>query len=231
LPERLNLDRLISLCYVRRVPKVTILTRVSTESQADSGLGREAQLAQARAFAARSGWQVSRELAETCSGGKDLADRPVLLDALAGLGKGDVLLVSAWCRLSRSVLTTELVLDRCRSTGVHIVSADGLDPSASPEAELMRRIISAVSAWERARIALRTRAALAAKVARGERLGHSLPLGRGKEGAAVVRAYQLAESGRTPAQVAADLVAEGHTGRRGSPITHSTVRRWLARRT
>jgi DNA invertase Pin-like site-specific DNA recombinase len=212
------------------MPRCTILTRVSTESQADSGLGREAQLAACRAFAARHALQVARELAETCSGGKDLADRPVLLDALAGLGKGDVLLVSAWCRLSRSVLTTELVLDRCRVTGVLIKSADGLDPSASPEAELMRRIISAVSAWERARIALRTRAALNAKVARGERLGHPLPLGRGRESSAVAHAYQLADSGLGPVEIAAELVAQGATGRRGSPITHSTVRRWLARR-
>lgn len=212
------------------MPRCTILTRVSTEAQADSGLGREAQLAACRAFAARSGWPVARELAETCSGGKDLADRPMLLDALAGLGKGDVLLVSGWCRLSRSVLTTELVLDRCRSAGVRVASADGLDPSASPEAELMRRIISAVSAWERARIALRTRAALNAKRARGERLGHPLPLGLGKEGAAVERAYQLADTGLGPVEIAAELVAQGAKGRRGSPITHSTVRRWLARR-
>ncbi|HEU4583645.1 MAG TPA: recombinase family protein [Polyangiaceae bacterium] len=213
-----------------RTPSATILTRVSTDQQAGSGLGREAQLASARAYAAAQGWTVARELAETCSGGRDLADRPVLLDALAGLGKGDVLLVSSWCRLSRSVLTTELVLDRCRATGVRVVSADGQANESSPEAELMRRIIGAVSAWERARIALRTRAALAAKRARGERLGHSVPLGAGSERAAVARAYSLADAGEQPESIARYLLAEGYTGRRGAPITYTTVRRWLARR-
>lgn len=210
-----------------------ILTRCSTEKQSDSGLGLEAQLAACRAFAARAGLDVALELEEPAvSGGSDLADRPVLLDALvavAELGEGAALVVSTWDRLSRSPLTTELVLVQLRKSGGRVLSADGAGNEDSPEAELMRRIVGAFSAYERAKIALRTRVALRSKAARGERLGPGLFGTRPGEAELLAQARALAAEGRSAQDVATELTRRGLKGRSGAAITATAVRRWLAK--
>lgn len=70
--------------------------RVSTEAQADSGLGLEAQEAAVETSAARLGRELVRVFVDAGTSGKlAIEDRPVLLDAAAVIKRGDVRLVEA----------------------------------------------------------------------------------------------------------------------------------------
>lgn len=214
--------------------KAVALLRVSTDQQAESGLGLEAQRASIEAFARAAGVHITHWIVEAgVSGTLDLADRPNLLEALALIQaeRLDHLLVSCHDRLARSVLTCELVYAELARAGATLLSADGTGNDTSPEAELMRRIVQAMASYERARIALRTKVALRAKKARGEPVGGSRPFGQHAGEAALLAACYLgADSGAGPHRIAAELTRAGFKGRRGAPITHVSVRRWLARR-
>lgn len=188
-------------------------------------------MAECRAFCRREGLEVAAELTEAgYSGGLDLAERPVLCDALvqvAELGEGAALVFWDWSRLARSVLATELALLQLKRTGGRALAANGTANEDTPESELMRRVLGAFDSYDRAKIALRTRVALRAKRARGERLGPR-PFGRdARELDVLTQARQLTAAGLSPQQVAAELTGRGHAGRNGAAITATAVRRWL----
>src|SRR4051794_39498727 len=79
--------------------------RVSTEEQADSGLGLEAQRAKLAEEARRRGWDLVGVLADEGVSAKEMDSRPGLQAALDRVESGDaqILLVSKLDRLSRSV--------------------------------------------------------------------------------------------------------------------------------
>ena len=116
---------------------------------------------------------------DALSGGLPLAKRTTLLDALAALARGDVLLVAKRDRLSRGdMMTTAMIEAAVKRAGARIVSAAGEGTeSDDPASVLMRRIVDAFGEYERLLIKARTRAALKAKKARGERYGQ-VPYGR-----------------------------------------------------
>lgn len=63
--------------------------RVSTEQQAESGLGLDAQQASIDVAASRLGVELSRTFVDAGTSGKlAIEDRPVLLDAVAALKRG-----------------------------------------------------------------------------------------------------------------------------------------------
>jgi DNA invertase Pin-like site-specific DNA recombinase len=169
--------------------------RVSTDQQAESGLGLEAQEAALRSAASRLGLTLACIRVDAGTSGKlAIEDRPVLLDAVATLKRGDVLLVAKRDRLGRDVIAVAMIERLIERKGARVVSAagEGTD-SNDPTAMLMRRIVDAFSEYERLLIAARTRAALAAKRKRGERVSGILPFG-----------YQLGGDGKTLEPVAAE---------------------------
>jgi DNA invertase Pin-like site-specific DNA recombinase len=132
-------------------------------------------------------------------------------------------LVARRDRLARDVLTAALVERLCERDGARVLTADGTANGDGPEAALMRTLLDAFAAYERALIRARTRAALAVKKARGERTG-GVPMGRAvdatgrlavdeREAAAVARARELRAAGRSLREIAAVLDAEGHRPR------------------
>ncbi len=148
--------------------------RVSTLGQAESGAGLAAQE------------DACRRLAGTLdgvfqdagvSGGVGLERRPGLLAAITQLGRGDTLLVAKRDRLGRDPLVLAMIESAVKRKGGRIVSAagEGTD-SDEPSAILMRRLIDAFGEYERLIIGARTKAALGAKRARGERTG-AIPYG------------------------------------------------------
>ena len=197
--------------------------RMSTERQ---DLSPAAQRAAIERWAAGAGVAVVAWHDDLgVSGGTALEDRPGLLAALDALdthGAG-VLVVAKRDRLARDVLTAALVERLCERKGARVVAADGVANGDGPEAALMRALLDAFAAYERALIAARTRAALAVKKARGERTG-GVPMGRAvaadgrlagndAEAAAVARARELRAQGRSLREIAAVLDAEGHRPR------------------
>lgn len=151
-----------------------VYLRVSTDEQADSGAGLNAQRDACQVWANANGCELVGEFAdEGVSGSTGLEKRSGLLDAIAELGKGACLLVAKRDRLSRGdVMTIAMIEAAVARKGARIVSAagEGTD-SDDPTSVLMRRMIDAFSEYERLMIGARTRAALQAKIRRSERCG------------------------------------------------------------
>ena len=150
--------------------------RVSTD---DQRLGPEAQRAAIEAWSAREGvtvvaWHTDHGV----SGAAPIEARSGLLAALSALrehGAG-LLLVAKRDRVARDV-GVAIAVERAASTaGAVLVSVDGTGNGDSPADAFMRTIVSGAAAYERDLIRARTKAALAVKAGRGERVG-SIPYG------------------------------------------------------
>lgn len=135
--------------------------RVSTDRQAASGLGLEAQRAAIEQYATRQGREIIEIYVEAESG--KLKDRPQLNTALAHCRRAKAtLLIAKLDRLARNVAFVSALME----TGTEFVAVDA--PFAN---RLMIHVLSAVAEWEREQISERTKAALAAAKARGVKLG------------------------------------------------------------
>lgn len=149
--------------------------RVSTLDQSESGLGLEAQAAAVRAYAAKNGLHIISEHTDAGVSGKAaLEDRPGLVAAMADvvLNKPSALLVAKMDRLSREMLTQLTIEKSLVASGCRLVSAANEGTEGDDAASVFtRRIMAAVSEMEASLISARTKASLAAKKARGERLG------------------------------------------------------------
>lgn len=209
--------------------------RVSTKRQGLSGLGLEAQKEQVLRFLPH-GERILNEFLEIESGKKD--DRPQLALAIAeAKNTGSKLVIAKLDRLSRNAG----FIFTLRDSGVSFVCAD------MPEANTLTIGIMAVLAQdERERISQRTKAALQAKKARGEKLGNpenltsdarDKGLKARKRNARVneanVQATELCiayrNSGNTLQEVAEKLNAIGMLTRYGKQFKPMSVKRLLDR--
>lgn len=203
--------------------KAVAYVRMSTDRQ---DLSPDAQRAAIERWASSQGVVVVAWHDDLgVSGGTPLEERPGLLAAIDALDAhhAGVLVVAKRDRLARDVLTAALVERLCERKGARVVAADGVANGDGPESALMRSLLDAFAAYERALIAARTRAALAVKKARGERTG-GVPMGHvvdrdgrlevnSAEAAAVARARELRGEGKSLRAIAATLDAEGHRPR------------------
>jgi site-specific DNA recombinase len=160
-------------------PRAVGYVRVSTDQQAESGLGLDAQQASVHATASRLGLEMARVFVDSGVSGKlGIEDRPVLLYAVGSLRRGDVLLVAKRDRLGRDVIAVALIERLIGKRGARVVSAagEGTD-NDDPSGMLMRRLIDSFAEYERLIIGARTKAALAAKRRKGERVSGIMPFG------------------------------------------------------
>jgi DNA invertase Pin-like site-specific DNA recombinase len=140
--------------------------RVSTDKQGRSGLGLEAQEAAVMAWLNGGQWELVGHFVEQESG-KRHDNRPQLIAALDLCRKRKATLVIAKLdRLTRNAAFLGNLLE----SGVKFVAVD--NANATP---LTIRILAAVAQEEREQISKRTKAALAAKKARGAKLGFANP--------------------------------------------------------
>lgn len=211
--------------------------RVSTDQQADSGAGLDAQH---DACTKSAGVLAGVYRDEGVSGSAGLEKRPALLEAIGALKKGDVLMVAKRDRLGRDPLVVAMIESAVQRKGARIVSAagEGTD-SDSPADVLMRRMIDAFAEYERLIIGARTKAALQAKKARGERTG-SVPYGytladdektlepNPTEQAVITEARKLKAAGLSLRKVAAELARRGFYARNGAQFEAEQVRRMVA---
>ncbi len=208
-----------------------LITRVSTGEQADSGLGLEAQLATMRAFCEREGLEVvSIHEDAGVSGRAALENRTGLVEALAAVvsNRAGVLLCAKLDRVSRDPLTLMTIEKTLKSSGAKLVSAAGEGTEGDdPSSVFMRRILSAVGEMEANLVSARTKAALKAKKARGERVGRP-PKGFSVENgqlvqnadwARVLKALELRAAGEPLRVVAAELGVS-------VPAASGLCRRW-----
>jgi DNA invertase Pin-like site-specific DNA recombinase len=203
--------------------------RVSTEEQAQSGLGLEAQRARVIEEAGRRGWELVAVLSDEGYSAKDLA-RPAITEALEELKahRAEVLLVAKLDRLSRSLLDFANVMAMSRRQGWQVCALDlGVDTS-TPSGELMANVLASFAAYERQLIGQRTRDALAVRKAQGQRLGRPVllpePVRR--------RIVRARGRGQSLPRIAAKLNAEGvpcaQGGARWYPATVAAVLKSVA---
>lgn len=145
--------------------------RVSTEEQARSGLGMDAQRERIQSEAERRGWEVTWITDDGYTAAT--LDRPGITTALAALRshEADALVVAKLDRLSRSLLDFAGLMERAQREKWNVVCLDlGIDLS-TPQGQLMANVMASFAAYERELIRQRTRDALQALRARGVRLG------------------------------------------------------------
>ncbi|MDB5808907.1 MAG: Resolvase domain [Betaproteobacteria bacterium] len=161
--------------------------RVSTARQGQSGLGLEAQQEAVQRFLNGGRWKLAGEFkeVETGKGSNALARRPVLSAAIAACKKNKAtLLIAKLDRLARNVhFISGLMEAKVPFTAVDMPEAN----------ELTINIIAAMAQHESRMISARTKAALAAKKARGEKLGNAHLL-KPQNKARVKRAKAFAQS-------------------------------------
>lgn len=237
-------------------PKIAIAyIRVSKNTQR---LGPEAQRAMIEQWAEREGvtvaaWHEDRGLC----GASDLGDRPGLTGAMTALTthRAGVLVVAKRDRLGRDVGVTAMIELAVTRLGAAVVATSGEGAGSSPtEALISRTMADLFSSIERTRIIERTRAALAVKRAKGERIG-AIPFGmtlaaddshrlvegeracpstctgclhltpNPDEQTTIERCRHLHGEGLSVRAVASQLATEGIVGRTGQPLSHTQVHR------
>jgi len=220
---------------------VTIYTRVSSDEQAASGLGLAAQVAACEQFAAKAGHTITACHTDAgISGAAGLEDRPGLMAAVAGLRRGDALVIAKRCRLGRDQMAILMIEKAVSRKGAVILSSDGIGNADDPASQFMKNVIDAASVYERGLIRSRTKAALAAKRRAGELAGE-VPFGwqadeDGKlievaDEQAILRIIgELRQAGMSLRAIADELTAAGHRTKKGKTKWYSeTVRSILQR--
>jgi DNA invertase Pin-like site-specific DNA recombinase len=220
--------------------KVVLYLRVSTDKQAASGLGLEAQKEALDALCARQGWEiVSTHTDEGVSGKTGLHARPELLNAIASIkaSGAKALVVAKLDRLSRDVLVL-LTLERTLgSLGARLLSASGEGTEDdSPQGKLVKTILAAVAENEAAMVSVRTKAAMRAARSQGKLIGRP-PLGMvknewgeweaGEDFYLVVRILMARFRKKMSYQAICDFMNETTEGRTFHyPLIYNTCKRW-----
>lgn len=202
-------------------PLMFAYTRVSTEGQADHRNGLEAQRKAFDMEAIRRGWDV-KHYADEGGSGKCIDSNLREVLRLLRSGQGDGLLVAKMDCLARSSINAADIIERAQKQGWSLVVLDlGVDV-ATASGRLIAQVMSSFAEYERAQISERTKAALAAKKRRGERIGRP----RLAQPGIVLRIVMDRNAGQTYERIARTLSAEGILSPSGKPSWQaSTVRR------
>lgn len=161
MAKKIQRDSAVAVAYLR----------VSTGKQE---LGLDAQRASIEAWALAKGVRIAAWYQDQgVSGTTALQDRPGLLSAMTGVSEHNagLLVVLRRDRIARDVLVAGLIDRAVENYGSQVFTVDGGGNGRSSTEIFTKTILDASSQLERAMISERTKAALAAKKARGESLG------------------------------------------------------------
>ncbi len=198
--------------------------RVSTDRQADSGLGLDAQRARLQAEADRRDWEITWAVDDGYSAAS--LDRPALREALRSLHARTHagIAVAKLDRLSRSIIDFADLLAMAKRQRWSVVLLDlGVD-TATPNGKLVASLVTVIAEWEREIIGLRTSEALQALKRQGVRLGR--PRQYSADLVALV-ADLSHEHGLSHRAIARHLTEAGTPTVGGAPWHPGTVRRLL----
>ena len=215
--------------------------RVSTDHQADSGLGLAAQVAAVESYAKRAGHAITAVHTDAgVSGAAGIEDRPGLAAAVAGLRRGDVLVIAKRCRLGRDQLAVLMIERAVAKRGATIVSADGVGNGDDAASVFMKQVVDAAAVYERNLIKARTKAALAAKRKAGQLAGE-VPFGWtadaagnltevAEEQVVLGRIMACRAAGISLRKIAAILTEAGVVTKKGGTVwAHTTVKSIIER--
>lgn len=220
--------------------KAIALVRASTS---DQRLSPKAQRSAIEAWASRQGVSViAYHVEEGVSGATPLDQRSGLLAAIEDVerhGAGH-LVVARRDRLARDVVVAGMIERLVERGGARVSAADGTGDGDGPESILLRSITDVFAMYERLVIGFRTRAALQAKKARGQRVG-TVPFGwtLDGDGKTLIPNYdemrvmetirRLRSRGLSLRKVVSECERRGIVSRSGKPLGLAQVERIIRR--
>ena len=212
--------------------------RVSTDEQAKSGLGLEAQIAKIKAYAELFDIELTEIIMDEGISGKTL-DREGLQRAIKMLKdkKAEGMVIAKLDRLTRNVADlgtlVSTVFDKAE-----LYSVSEQINTKNAAGRLVLNVLVSVAQWERETICERTKDALQAKKARGEKTGGNTPFGfdviNGKlvkneeEQAIISEIKNLKNKGLSLRKIAEVLNAKGITTKNGKTWTATQIQRIAA---
>lgn len=197
-----------------------LYSRVSTDDQAESGLGLADQSQKLQALATLKDWHPV-ELIDDGVSAKNL-DRPAMEKALEMLASGQAhaLVAVKLDRLTRSVADLAELMKRSEAEGWSLVILDlGIDTSTA-SGKLVANVMASVAQWEREVIGERTSAALRIIKGNGRHLGRPVAL----EDETRSRIAAERAEGKSLRAIAEGLTADGVPTARGGKWHASTVK-------
>jgi DNA invertase Pin-like site-specific DNA recombinase len=225
--------------------KLIAYLRVSTDRQAEHGLGLAVQEQAIRAWAKEAGHRIVRwERDEGESGSNGLDSRLGLAAAFQELERAnsiaDGLVVYRLDRLARKLGSQITWIEQLESRGKQVISVTEPDVGQDEMRVFVRQVMGAVAEYERAVINRRMQSGRAMKAERGGYAGYGSPafgqrsvdkqlVTDEREAAVTARMRELREAGQSFRQIAGQLDAEGMAPKRGGQWHPQTVSRVLAR--
>lgn len=197
--------------------------RVSTQEQALSGLGLDAQRTEIERYAESHALKITEWFTDQGVSASTIGKRPQFLAALKAIDEGQagVLLAKDASRLSRSMSDLAGLLQAATADGWCIRTADGLINTCDAQGQLLPHFLGVVADLERQFTSQRTRQALAAAKERGARLGKRSLL----PAAVALRIVRERDAGGTWQSIADGLNAsQVPTGQGGTEWRPSSVR-------
>jgi DNA invertase Pin-like site-specific DNA recombinase len=215
--------------------KVAAYLRVSTDRQAEHGLGLDVQRAEIKKWAKANGHRIVMWAQdEGVSGSNGLDTREALPEVLAAVRSRVAagLVVYRLDRLARDLVLQEQLLAEVRRMGGEVFSTSAsesaflVDDPDDPSRKLIRQILGAVNEYERTMIRLRLRSGRARKRLAGYAGDGPPPFGYRAEAGELVadadeqailaRIRALRSEGRSLRDIAAVLTGEGYRPKRSA---------------
>jgi DNA invertase Pin-like site-specific DNA recombinase len=133
----------------------------------------EAQGARASAWAQANGYALAETFSDAGISGKRTVNRPGLQRALTAVcgERGNVLIVYSLSRLARSTKDAIAIAERLEKAGADLVSLTERIDTTTAAGKMVFRMLAVLAEFERDLVSERTKAALAHKSAKGERVG------------------------------------------------------------
>lgn len=223
-----------------RMRTVIMYARVSTITQAATGVSLDAQVATLRAWAAANGHTVGGVCTDALSG-TSADDRPGLQQALDRVcAERGILAVAALSRLARSTADALAIASRLEAAGGDLYSASEAIDTATPAGRFVFRLLSSLAELEVDMVRERTLAALAHMRALGQRVSGKLPYGydlgaggmlvpNGPEQRAIAAMRQWRAAGASWSAIATRLTAAGTPSKYGKTWRGDAVRQVVER--
>jgi len=212
--------------------------RVSTDEQAKSGLGLEAQIAKIKAYAELFDIELTEIIMDEGISGKTL-ERDGLKRAIKMLKekKAEGMVIAKLDRLTRNVADlgtlVSTVFDKAE-----LYSVSEQINTKNAAGRLVLNVLVSVAQWERETICERTKDALQAKKARGEKTGGNIPFGfnvingkliRNEEEQAIISEIKsLKNKGLSLRKIAEALNGRGIATKNGKAWTAVQIQRIVA---
>jgi len=164
----------------KRVGSPSLAVAYLRASKDEQKLSPETQRAAIEAWATREvvrviAWRVDQGVTSVTP----VEDPPALVRALGELRarRAGALVCAKRDRIARDAVLAATVERAVESAGAVLVSASGEGNGTTPTDMMVRGIVDVFAQYERGLIQIRTKAALAAKRARGEKTGGDVPYG------------------------------------------------------